>query len=231
VKVENSRWRHRLPVEALLALAVAIIPCALLGQATGPYPRQDFQGWVSIEGTHPLSEKTDFRMGADFRYSNNQGHLTYRRITAGFAYHWNRLVTVEPYYQYLTSDSFSGPAKPENRLALATTIGAPWKHWHVSDRNLGERRFLINGQEWRYRNRLEFRRPVVWARKQLSVFAWDEVFYSSTIHRWYRNRLALGAGRKLSKRISVDVYYLRQNDGYSHPGDLNALGLTLKTLF
>ena len=159
MKVENSRWQHRLPVEVLLAVAVTIIPGMLLGQATDSYPRHDFQAWASIDGTHPLSKKTNFRVGAGIRYGNDQGHLTYRRITAGFAYHWNRFFTVEPYYQYSVSDSFSGPVSPENRLALATTVGAPWKHWHVSNRNLGERRFLKNDREWRYRNRMEFRRP------------------------------------------------------------------------
>lgn len=231
MKIENSRWRHRLPIEALLALAMAIIPGVLLGQGTGPYPRHDFQAWTSIDGTHPLSEKADFRVGTGIRYGNDQGHLTYRRITTGFAYHWNRFITVEPYYQYSVSDSLSGLASPENRLALATTFGVPWKHWRVSDRNLGERRFRKNEHEWRYRNRVEIRRPVVWARKRLSVFVWNEVYYSSIIHRWYRNRLAMGAGQKLSKKISVDIFYVHQNDGYSHPGDLNGLGLTLRTHF
>jgi hypothetical protein len=215
----------------VLAVAIALFPGGLFGQAENPYPRRDFQAWTSINGTHPMSEKTDFLLGAGIRYGNDQGHLTYRRITTGFAFHLHRFVTLQPYYQYSVSDSFSGPLTPENRLALATIIGIPWKRWFVSDRNLGERRFLVNGREWRYRNRVELRRPVTVIRKQLSVFAWDEVYYSSIVSRWYRNRFALGAGRRLSKRVSIDVFYVHQNDGYSHPGDLNGLGLTFRTRF
>ncbi len=212
-------------------MAATIFPGTLFGQSASPYPRRDFQGWLSLDDTHPLSKKADFLLGTGIRYGNDQGHLTYRRVNTGFAFHWRRFLTLEPSYQYSVSDSLSGPLTPENRLAFATTVGVPWRGWQMSDRNLGERRFLPNGREWRYRNRVELRRPIAIIRKQLSVFAWDEVFYSSTARRWYRNRLALGAGRRLTEKISVDIFYVHQNDGYSHPGDLNAVGMTLKTRF
>ncbi len=231
MKTQSTRWRLCLHAQIILTVAVVLLAGALDCRAQGPYPRSDFQVWTSFDAAHPVSQGTDFKLGAELRYGNDQGHLIYRRITSGFAFHWHKFFTLEPYYQYSVGDSISGPLTPENRLALATTVGAPWKHWQVSDRNLGERRFIENAGEWRYRNRVEIRRPVVLARKQLSVFAWDEVYYSSIVRRWYRNRLALGAGRRLSKKISIDVFYVHQNDGYSHPGDLNGLGMTLKTRF
>ena len=231
MKVQISRWRHSLPVGVVLAVAATIFPGTLFGQGSSPYPRSDFQAWMSLDDTHPLSEKADFLLGAGIRYGNDQGHLTYRRVTTGFAFHLRRFLTLEPYYQYSVGDSFSGPLTPENRLAFAATVGVPWKRWRLSDRNLGERRFMVSGREWRYRNRVELRRPLSVFRKELSVFAWDEVYYSSIVGKWYRNRLALGAGRRLSKRVSIDLFYVHQNDGYSHPGDLNGVGMTLKTRF
>ena len=220
-----------MPVGLALGVAVMLFPEMFFGQTTTQYPRRDFQAWTSFNAAHPVGERTDFLLGAGLRYGNDQGHLAYRRVTTGFAFHLHKFFTIQPYYQYSVSDSFSGPLVSENRLALATTVGTPWKRWHVSDRNLGERRFREDGQEWRYRNRVEFRRPVAIIRKQLSVFVWDEVYYSSKAHSWYRNRFALGAGRRLGKRISVDIFYVHQNDGYSHPGDLNGVGMTLNTRF
>ena len=231
MNIQSLRWRHGPSVGVVLTVAVALFPAALFGQGANPYPRRDFQAWMSFNGTHPLSEKADFLLGGEIRYGNDQGHLIYRRVTTGIAFHLSRFLTLEPYYQYSVGDSFSGALTPENRLALATTVEVPWKSWRVSDRNLGERRFMVSGQEWRYRNQVEFRRPVTILRKHLSVFAWDEVYYSSTLRRWYRNRLALGAGRRLTEKVSVDVFYVYQNDGYTHPGDLNAVGMTLKTRF
>lgn len=231
MKTQNSIWRRRPPVGVVLALAVALFPEVLFAQGISGSPRRDFQAWTSFRATHPLHKKIGFFIGAGLRYGNDQGHLSYRRITTGFAFHWRRILTIQPYYQHSISDSFSGPLKPENRLALATVVAVPWKLWRVSDRNLGERRFLAKGRAWRYRNRVEFRRPIAIVREQLSVFAWDEVYYSSRARRWYRNRFALGMGRRLTREISIDVFYVHQNDGYSHPGDLNGVGMSLRTLF
>lgn len=218
-----------LPLLALLA--VPLFPNSLLGQKGPVIPRRDFQIWMSFDAAHPLSERVDFLLSTGIRYSNDLGHLSYRRITTGFAFRWHKYFTFEPFYQYSVSDSIFGPLTPENRLGFATTVGAPWKRWWISDRNRGEWRFRENRRSWRYRNRVEFRRPMVIVHKELSVFAWNEVYYSSLAGRWYRNRLALGAGRRVGKRVSIDVFYVHQNDGFSRPGDLNGLGMTIRTLF
>jgi Protein of unknown function (DUF2490) len=231
MKRQFLKWRRCLPAEVFIIAAICFLPGAILCQAQEPRPRHDFQAWADLNASHPLNEKTDFLVSGGLRYGDDQGHLIYRRITSGFAFHWHRFFTIEPYYQYSVSDTIFGPQTSENRLALAATLGTSWKRWEVSDRSLGERRFIETVRDWRYRNRVEFRRDIVMARKRLNVFAWDEVFYSSTLNKWYRNRFAVGAGRKVNSRISIDIYYLRQNDGYSLPGDLNALGVTLKTRF
>jgi Protein of unknown function (DUF2490) len=231
VKTQNSIQGRRPPVAVVLTLAVALFPVVLFAQGASGTPRRDFQAWTSFRATHQLRKKIGFFIGAGLRYGNDQGHLSYRRVTTGFAFHWHRILNVQPYYQYSISDSFSGPLKPENRLALATIVVVPWNLWRLSDRNLGERRFLVNGRTWRYRNRVEFRRPFEINREQLSVFAWDEVYYSSKARRWYRNRFALGMGRRLTGDISIDVFYVHQNDDISHPGDLNGVGMTLRTRF
>lgn len=214
-----------------MGASLAFFPQLLFGQASRQYPRRDFQGWTALSVAHPLSESTELLVGGELRYGDDQGHTIYRKISSGFAFHWHRFVTLEPYYQYSVSDSLTGAITPENRIAFAATAGTPWKRWELSDRNTGERRFLENARDWRYRNRVELRRPVTVFRSQMSVFAWDEVFYSSTFGKWYRNRFAVGAGRRLSRRVSIDVFYVRQNDGVSRPGDLNALGMTFRTRF
>lgn len=218
-------------VEVMLAVGAALLPNVLFCQAGQQLPRQDFEARTELDAAHPLSKSTDFLLGTELHFSRDQGHLVYRKIGTGFAFRWRKFLTIEPYYQYSLSDTTAGRFSHENRLALATTVGAPWKRWYVSDRNLGERRFQETRRSWRYRNRLEFRRPIRVERKLLSVFVWDEVYYSSIEHKWYRNRVALGAGRRLSRMISVEIYYLHQNDGYSRPGDLDGIGMTISTVF
>ena len=222
-----------MPAQVILAVSVSLFPRVLICQAAPELPRHDFETRTDFDAAHALSKTTDFILGAGLHISQDQGHIVYRKLSTGFAFHWRNFLTAEPYYQYSYSDEAGGAFQTESRLAFAATLGAPWewKHWQVSDRNLGERRLIVHRQEWRYRNKLEFRRPVSIKRRQLSVFVWDEVSYSSRAGRWYRNRLALGAGRELTRKVSIEAYYLHQNDGSPRPGNLDGVEMTLKTRF
>ncbi|HEV2246189.1 MAG TPA: DUF2490 domain-containing protein [Terriglobia bacterium] len=231
MKTPFLQLRPRRSAEVILVAVFGLIPGAILCRAQDPRPSHDFQAWADLYESHTLNEKTDFEVSAGIRYGDDQGHLIYHRIASGLAFHWHRVFTIQPYYQYSVSDTIFGRQTSENRLALAITTATSWKDWEISDRNLGERRFIGSARDWRYRNRAELRRPVTVLGKQISVFAWDEVFYSSTLDKWYRNRVALGAGRRLSRKLSIDLYYVHQNDAYTRPGDLNSLGISIKTRF
>jgi hypothetical protein len=60
------------------------------------------------------------------------------------------------------------------------------------------------------------------------LFIGDEVFYDWSIDRWVRNRFATGGTKVFNKHFTQDIYYLRQNDGVSIPGDLNVIGTILR---
>jgi hypothetical protein len=59
-------------------------------------------------------------------------------------------------------------------------------------------------------------------------FLADEVFYDSHFAAWIRNRVSAGISKKVNAHFTFDIYYLRQSDSHSHPGDLNVVGSTLK---
>ena len=231
MKVESSRWRHRLPLKTILAVTLALFPGELFCQVIQQFPRQDFETRTNIDAAHAVSRNTDFLLGGGLHYSQDQGHIVYRKFSTGFAFHWHKFLTAEPYYLFSQNDEPGAVYQYENRLAFATIVRAPLRHWEIRDRNLGERRFILHKQEWRYRNQLEFRHPLSIERRQLNVFVWDEVWYSSRAGRWYRNRVALGAERRLSRRVSIEAYYLHQNDGISRPGNMDGVEMTLKTRF
>lgn len=231
MKFRSLKWQFRLTVKVMLALAAILFAGVLFGQTAGRFPHQDFETRTDFNAAHHLNKTTNFLVGAGLHFSGDQGHVVYREFSTGLAYRWDGYLTFEPYYQYSFSDEPAGRFQSENRLAFAAIVGRTWKHWKASDRNLGERRYFGNKRAWRYRNRLEFLHPVRIKHRILSVFVWDEVSYSSRARRWYRNRAALGAGRKLSGSMSVQVYYLHQNDGFSRPGDLDGIEMTVSTDF
>ena len=65
----------------------------------------------------------------------------------------------------------------------------------------------------------------------LQLFASDEVFYDWSFDAWVRNRFAVGVSRKFNKYFTGDLYYMRQNDGRSRPGDLHIIGATYRLRF
>jgi hypothetical protein len=48
------------------------------------------------------------------------------------------------------------------------------------------------------------------------------------LKKFSRNRFTAGITKTLTKKLSLDVYYMRQNDGFSRPGDLNVIGTSWK---
>jgi hypothetical protein len=78
---------------------------------------------------------------------------------------------------------------------------------------------------WRYRPSLTVEKeiPEKWLAKS-KAYITEEIFYDSLVNRFSRNRFTVGVNRTISKQVSVDLYYMRQNDGLSRPGDLNVIG-------
>jgi hypothetical protein len=62
----------------------------------------------------------------------------------------------------------------------------------------------------------------------LSAFIADEVFYDWSFDAWVRNRFQVGVSRVFNKHFTGDLWYLRQNDGHSIPGDLHVIGTSLR---
>ncbi len=224
-----SRSRPRVTAWLFVGLLAALLPRSAAAQLSPRFPAQDRQLWGDWEGTAPLGEGLTLHLDGGLRDGRDAGHLIYRRVGAGVSFHWGRYLTIEPSYHFYRNDSTPVSWADENRLSLAATAALPLGRWGLNDRNLFEWRFLEHGNFWRYRNRLEATRRLTWRHRRLRVFAWDEVYFDAEPRAWTRNRAALGAGKALSRRVSVDVYFAHQNDAYSHPGDLDSIGITLHT--
>jgi hypothetical protein len=80
----------------------------------------------------------------------------------------------------------------------------------LADRNRFEKLFQYPGQPVRYRNRFLFDEPLG-RQDRWHVFAEDEAIWDLTDAIWSQNRLQTGAGVKLDRRLSLDLYYLRRN--------------------
>lgn len=117
----------------------------------------------------------------------------------------------------------------EDRLSVRVGYRFPFKSFGLSHRSTFEYRIRQPQDSFRYRPSLTFDKDI--PKNFISkakFFVTEEVFYDSILKKFSRNRFSFGITKTLSKKLSLDLYYMRQNDGYTHPGDLNIIGTSFK---
>jgi hypothetical protein len=138
-------------------------------------------------------------------------------------------VSLSPNYVHIGMQPFAGRRIWENRLTLPVTLRFNLGDFRLSDRNQVEWRLRNSGtKSTRYRNRFQVEHPIGPDDLALSLFVADEVFYDWTVNAWVRNRFSVSGSKVFNKHFTQEIYYLRQNDSFSVPGDLHVIGTTLR---
>ena len=191
--------------------------------------RTDNQIWSDVQAAVPMAKDIDFNMLGTLRLGRDVSRPVDERLSMGFTFRFGQHVSIAPNYLYIATQPVRNRKLWESRLSLPVTLRFNVDKFRLSDRNLFERRIRRPGiNSWRYRNRLQVEHPVGRAKLALSLFVADEVFYDWSLKRWPRNRFTAGVSKVLNKHFTQDIYYLRQNDGVSVPGDLHVVGTTLR---
>jgi len=190
---------------------------------------EDIQSWNEVQITAPLSKKFDFITSLTARFDKNITRLNNARYMIGYVWKPNKSVSVSPFYQYIQGRNSAGRFRVEHRLHLRGVYKFPVKKFGLSHRSQFEYRIRASRNTWRYRPSLTFEKAI--PEKILSnakFYVTEEPFYDSATSKFSRNRFSVGINKDLSKKLALEVYYLRQNDGFSHPGDLNVIGTSWK---
>ena len=215
-------------VKAALAVFVLLIlgaTGAARGQTTPS--RHDTQNWNDVYLTVPLSKQIDYVMQGTLRNGRDLSRPVDERLGIGFSFKLGKYVTVLPNYLYIGTQPFEGRRVFENRLSVPATVRVPVERFLLSDRNLIERRVRDPGtSSTRYRNRFQIEHPIGPPKQKLALYVSDEVFYDWSFNAWVRNRAAVGLSKVVNKHFTLELYYLRQNDSHSVPGDLHVIGST-----
>jgi hypothetical protein len=189
----------------------------------------DNQQWTDVQLAVPVTKNFDFNILGTLRLGRDISRPVDERVGAGFAWRIGKYWTVSPNYLHIGMQPFRGRKVWENRLTLPVTLRFNLDKFRLSDRNQFEHRIRNSGLRTnRYRNRFQVEHPVGNKDWSLSLFVADEVFYDWAVDRWVRNRFSIGVSKVFNKHFTQDLYYLRQNDGVSVPGDLNVIGTTLR---
>ncbi|MGH9900441.1 MAG: DUF2490 domain-containing protein [Pyrinomonadaceae bacterium] len=210
----------------LLAVRGAV-PCR--AQARPAQASQDdTQSWNEVQITVPLKKWVDLVVGGQLRLGRNVTDFVDERGGMALTFKVHKYLTLQPGYLHIATQPTPDRKAFENRLGFAATVQFPLGKFNVNDRNLFERRFRSPLNSTRYRNRLQVSRPVKLNGSDITLFASDEVFYDWSVDDWVRNRFSVGVGKRFSKNLTTDFYYMRQNDGRSRPGDLHVFGTVFR---
>lgn len=211
-----------------IALALLLVPVAVLSQSRDQ--RADTQVWHDTQVAIAFNQKVDFLLLGTLRVGRTVSRPVDERIGFGFAFKVGKYLTLVPGYLYIATQPLRNQKGFENRLSFAATIRGPISGGFIlSDRNQFERRIRHPQIDTtRYRNRLQIEHPFKLGSAKLNGFMSDEIFYDWSAHALVRNRFTIGVGHTFNKHLTTEVYYLRQNDSHSRPGDLNVIGSTLR---
>lgn len=213
---------------ALLACLLTVWLNSASAQSLRPTPEGDTQMWHDAQAAVALSKDVDFNLFGTVRFGRDITHLVDRRAGIGFTFRVGKYLTLAPWYLNISTRPSEGRKGNENRLHFAATVRFPVGEFTLSDRNLVERRLRFPLNSTRYRNRFQVEHGVKIGEIQLGLFASDEVFYDWSVDDWVRNRFSAGISRRFNKHFTTDLYYMRQNDGRSRPGDLHVIGLAYR---
>jgi hypothetical protein len=205
-----------------------LIGCAFLSSVRGQTPSQDdIQSWNDIQLTVPMDEHFEFYTAVTARFGKNVTRLNDGRYAIGFGWKPTKALNIMPFYWYIRMRNSAGSFRTEHRLNLRATYRFPIKSFGLSHRSTYEYRLRNPANSRRYRAAMTVEKdlPKSWI-PSTKIYATDEIFYDSLLKQFSRNRITVGVNKTLKKNLSLDIYYMRQNDGFSRPGDLNVIGTT-----
>ncbi len=212
-----------------LVLTIIFSNAFAKAQIPAPQDDEDIQSWNDVQLTVPLSKQFDFLTGATMRIGKNISRVNEGRYLIGFAWKPHRAFSITPFYFYIKARNSAGRFRIEHRLNLRASYKFPIKSFGLTHRSMFEYRMRRPVNTWRYRPSLTFDKEI--PEKIITkakFYITEEPFYDSATSKFSRNRFTVGITKTLSQTVAVDLYYLRQNDGHSHPGDLNVIGTSWK---
>jgi hypothetical protein len=211
-------------LSAVFAL-VLVNGAAVSAQSVSLPSRSDNQIWTDVQLSVPLNKTVDFILLGTLRLGRNISRPVDERLGVGFTFKAGKYLSFTPGYLYIATQPFKGRRVFEDRLNFVATVRFPVGNFTLTDRSLFERRLRHpGGDSTRYRQRLQVDHPLGDKKRKLNVFVADEIFYDWSFNAWVRNRFTIGINKAVNKHLTTDIYYLRQNDGHSVPGDINAIG-------
>ena len=214
-------------LQPLISLITVVVCAAVSLRVQSQVPKTDNQSWNDVQFTIPLDKRTEVVFQGTLRLGDNMTDPVDERWGIRFNSTIEKHVTLQTLYFHREARPPRGRSEHEDRLTIGANLRFPIQKFTLTSRNWFERRWREPQIDaWRYRNRVQLEHPFKIGKTKFVWQVSDEFFYDWSLHVWPRNRLAAGLSHTFNKHLTLDTYYMRQNDGHTRPGDLNIIGTT-----
>lgn len=212
----------------LLCTAVSFVFLSAVSGQTVP-DDSDFQQWNDLQITHPLTKKLDLFTVTTLRFGGDLTNVNSTRFGVGVTAKPVKHFSVTPFVTFISDRRSNGRLRYEYRFAVRGVYSHQIGPVNISHRSQIEYRIRPGDNTWRYRPSVtvEKKLPESWVRG-LRLYVSDEPFYDSASGYFSRNRISGGVIKSLTKKLSLDVYFLHQGDNFTTPGTVNVLGTTVR---
>ena len=216
-------------MRSILAAATLVTIATQVQAQIRRVPESDNQNWNDVFFTIPMSKPVDLVLQGTLRIGDNVTQPVDERWGLGWVFKVNKYLSFVPFYFHREARPPNGRLEHEDRITLGATVQKPIGKFTLSDRNWFERRWRQPQVDaWRYRNRVRLEHPFKINKTKFNWFVSDEIFYDWSFHDWVRNRAAIGVTHTFNKHFTGELYFMRQNDGRTRPGDINIIGTIMR---
>ncbi len=226
-----SRETHQLfmPLRKILVLTLL---CLLFRVPSAPASDADQQFWNTYYGEKSLTRNLKFSAEEEFRVGRDISRLTYSHTDFGLIYTAASWLELGINYRLIRAWKVV-LWEYEHQPYFSATFKKTWDHFEISNRSRVEDRILTHTKDfWRYTNQTKLQYFFHVHGLQVGPYISHEYFvdFDQTIFNFVR--IAAGFEIQLSKNVTSEIYYLRQdqNSRGTEP-KANVIGLRINFLF
>lgn len=200
--------------------------------AKGAEARDDWEYWSKYEIKKALHKQWDLKGGYEAKFQDDLGNFYLTNGSATLLWKPEKFLELGPGYKYEYTETSSGKNTDENRLYWDTILKASYHGFSLNHRHRVEWRNVSGSETFRWRGQLKVSHPLQWVGWEITPFVAEEIFWNEKKNEFDQNRLTLGVGRKLSKEVALDLFYLLRSDRTgSDWNEREVIGTELKLSF
>jgi hypothetical protein len=170
---------------------------------------RNLQYWKNESLSWGIAKDWKLGLSSDIYFKDNASDFYYQRTELGVTYSGlAKWLDLSVTYTRIVVES-NNIWKREEEPVLVGTFKWTVKGFAISDKNRFEYRIIEDAEDgWRYRNQVQVKAPWKWTRFAIQPYVADEFFVDINSQVLNDNRVQPGFSFKLTKELSMDIYYM-----------------------